>query len=505
MTVKDYSGLEPAQKIPTGVEGFEHITMGGLPEGRPTLIAGSSGSGKTILALEIVYRSVHEFGRPAVFVTLEEPGTEIVRNVKRMGWDLAQLIQDGSIILVDASPEPIPMAEAGAYDLAGLLAQIQYAVGRNGARLVVIDSLGSLFQQFSDQNVIRREIFRIIETLRGLGVSVLLTAERTEEYGMVSRFGVEEFVSDNVIILRNVLKEEKVRRTIQVLKMRGDTHFKGECPFTITTAGISILPLSARELKQSSSTNRLSTGNAKLDEMTSGGLFRDSVFLLSGPTGGGKTLMGTTFAAESCRRGERVLMLAYEESHAQLLRNAQSWGLDFRGWEQEGLLKVICQYPEAMGLEDHLLNIQREILTFKPRRLIMDSVSAMERVAPVRYFREFVIGLTSYAKEQELCSLFTSTTPKLSGGDSITEAHISTITDAIILLRYVEINGVLRRGIAVIKMRGSQHDKQVHEFTIDSEGMHIGKPFTNVQNIILGVPMAFPLSESEQFEKMFDQ
>jgi circadian clock protein KaiC len=498
----DYSGLEPPAKFPTGIDGFEHITMGGLPEGRPTLVSGSSGCGKTIFTMELVYRSVTQFGRPAVFLTMEEPAADIVRNVKRMGWDLSKPIREGKLKLIDCSPDPVPQLEAGPFDLEGLMAQIRYAVQSIGAKMVVLDSLGSLFHQFSDATMVRREIFRITSILRELGVTAILTAERLSEYGQISRHGVEEYVSDNVIILRNVLQAEKVRRTIQVLKMRGDMHFKGEYPFTITRGGISILPLSARELKQASSSIRISTGNAKLDEMTGGGLFRDSVFLVSGPTGGGKTLMAGTFAGEACRSGEKVLMLAYEESHAQLLRNALSWSLDFKSWEEQGLLRVVCQYPEAMGLEDHLLMIQREIEMFQPSRLVIDSISAMERVGSVRYFREFVIGLTSYAKDQELCSLFTSTTPKLSGGDSITEAHISTITDAIILLRYVEVNGVLRRGIAVIKMRGSQHAKEVHEFTIDSDGLHIGNPFSRVQNIILGVPsVGWP--EEESLEKMF--
>ncbi|MFO1430811.1 MAG: circadian clock protein KaiC [Candidatus Competibacteraceae bacterium] len=500
----EYKNLMPPDKIPTGIEGFEHITMGGLPRGRTCLLAGSSGSGKTLLGVEFLYRGLTNFGRKGVFVTMEERVPDIIRNVKRMGWDLEPLIEQRRLMFVDATLDAVPMEEAGSYDLSGLLVQIQYAIKEIGAELLVMDSIGSLFDRFSDTVTIRREIFRISDTLKEMGVTALLTGERQEEYGQISRFGVEEFVSDTVIILRNVLREEKCRRTIQVLKMRGDTHFKGEYPFTISTnVGISILPLSARELKQSSTSVRVSSGNAELDAMAGGGLFRDAILLVSGPTGGGKTLVATTFAAEGCRRQERVLLLAYEESRAQLLRNAQSWGLDFQKWEEDGLLRVICQYPEAMGLEDHLLLIQREIEDFRPQRLIMDSVSAMERVGSVRYFREFVIGLTSYAKQEEVCSLFTSTTPKLSGGDSITEAHISTITDAIILLRYVEINGVLRRGIAVIKMRGSQHDKQIHEFTIDDQGLHIGEPFNNVQNIILGIPSSLPPSESEQLGGMF--
>lgn len=478
-------GLKPEDKIPTGIEGFELITIGGLPRGRPTLLSGSSGSGKTIFSMEIVYRSVAEFGRPAVFFTMEEPAIDIVRNVKRMGWDIDPLLRDGKLVIVDLSPSPVSIQEAGEYDLEGFIAQIRHVVGEINAEVVVIDSLGSLFLQFADSASIRREIFRVTHVLRELGVTAILTAERLAEYGPISRHGVEEFVSDNIIVLRNVLRAEKVRRTIQVVKMRGDSHFSGEYPFTISRGGISILPLSARQLTQASSSQRVSTGNSRLDDMVGGGLFRDSLALVSGPTGTGKTLMASSFAAQTCRDGERVLLLAYEESQPQLLRNAQSWGLDFEMWEDRGLLRVVCQYPEAMGLEDHLLMIQREIEAFEPTRMIVDSLSALERIGAVRYFREFVIGLTSFAREKELCSLYTSATPRLSGGDSITEAHISTITDAIILLRYVEIGGELRRGISVIKMRGSQHAKSIHEFTIDARGMAIGRPFSHAPSMVL--------------------
>lgn len=493
------------KKIPTGIEGLEHITMGGLIESRTTLLVGSSGSGKTLLAVEFLYRGITKYNRTGVFVTMEESPQEIVRNVKLLGWHLDKLADQQKLKFVDASPLPIPQEETGTYDLSGLLTQIRYSIEHIGAKLIVIDSLGSLFSQFTAPIVIRREIYRIIQELKKLEVTAILTAERVEEYGSISRYGIEEFVSDNVIILRNVLEEEKCRRTIQVLKMRGDTHYKGEFPFTISYSGIHILPLSAMELKQSSTSQRISFGNAELDRMAGGGLFRDSIILVSGPTGGGKTLMATTFTTEACRCGEKVLLLAYEESREQLLRNASSWGMDFEKWEQEGLLKIICRYPESLGTEDHMLIIRHEIDVFKPRRLVIDSVSAIERAANVRNFREFVISLTSHVKSENICSLFTSTTPKLSGGESVTEAHISTITDAIILLRYVEINGVMRRGIAIIKMRGSQHDKEIYEFTIDSKGMNILKPFRNVQNIILGVPSSFRIPETEQLGEMFGQ
>ncbi|KPA19595.1 circadian clock protein KaiC [Candidatus Magnetomorum sp. HK-1] len=502
--MSEYNELESLQKLPTGIEGFEHISHGGLTKKRATLIVGTSGSGKTYLAYEILHRSITQFEKPGVFVTMEEKPVDIIINFRELGWHLDQLIDQKKLRLIDASPDLDSVPEIGEYNLKALIARISHALKEINGSIVVIDSIGSLFHQFTKTMVIRREISRIINTFKEQGHTVIFTAERINEYGGVSRYGIEEFISDNVIILRNILEDEKVRRTIQILKMRGKTHEKGEFPFSLTEQGISIMPLSKRELKQSSSNVRCSLGNKKLDEITSGGIFRDSVMLISGPTGCGKTLMCATFVNNACQNNEKIIMFAYEESKQQLMRNAKSWGIDFEKFEKAGLLKVVCLYPEAMGLEEHLLLIQKEIKIFKPRRLVMDSVSAMERVAGIRIFREFVIGLTSFVKQEEVCSLFTSTTPQLAGGDSITEAHISTITDIIILLRYVELRGDLRRGIAVIKMRGSQHQKSIYEFTIDSNGLKIEKPFNTVSNIILGTPVESTTDEKEQLSKIFN-
>lgn len=495
---------KPSRKIPTGLSGFDHISRGGLMRGRTTLVSGSSGSGKTLFSMEVIVNQIRLYDRTAVFVTMEENVDDLLFNFETLPWNLDELCREKKLEFVDSSPTLEATAEIGAANLEGLLIQIKHAVESVGASFVVMDSVGSLFSQFTDSSVIRRELSRVIHNMKALGVTTLMTAERVEEYGGISRYGIEEFVSDSVIILRHVLEQERVRRTIQIMKMRGDAHDTGEFPFTISERGFNLLPLSAMELKQPSSKKRLSSGNAALDGLTNGGLFRDAIILVSGPTGGGKTLLGITFAAEACRQGEKVLLLAYEESQPQLLRNAQEWGLDFEEWEHEGLLKIVCVYPESMPLEHHLLTVQKTLEEFKPRRLVMDSVSALERAASIRTFREFVIGLTSFCKKQEVCSMLTATTPRLSGGDSVTEAHISTITDCIILLRYVEINGFMRRGITVIKMRGSQHDKQIHEFIIDETGMVIQKPFENVQNIVLGIPFTSgAASEPEQLEALF--
>ncbi|MFL5898643.1 MAG: ATPase domain-containing protein, partial [Solirubrobacterales bacterium] len=269
----------------------------------------------------------------------------------------------------------------------------------------------------------------------------------------------------------------------EILKFRGTGHQKGEWPFTIVPGqGVVVLPLSALELKQKSSIARINSGSPELDQMCDGGFFRDSIILVSGPTGTGKTLITTEFLSA----GDRCLLFAFEESREQLYRNASGWGIDFVRMEAEGRLKVVCTYPESAALEDHLIRMKREIEAFRPDRVAVDSLSALERVAPLKSFREFVIGLVSYVKHQEIPGVFTSTTTSLLGGESITETHISTITDSIILLRYVEMHGQMRRGLTVLKMRGSVHDKQIREFTIDGRGMHIGAPFRELTGILSG-------------------
>lgn len=493
------------EKIESGIPGFDFLAEGGLPKGRTTLIVGTAGSAKTVFACQFLAEGVKR-GEAGVFVTFEEPPRSIMKNMRGFGWDIAKWEREGKWAFVDASPQPgqKPVV-TGEYDLAPLLARIEYAIKKTKATRVSMDSLGAIFSHLENTAQVRSDLFNIAAALREFEVTAVMTAERTEEYGEISRHGVEEFVADNVVIFRNVLVDEKRRRTIEILKYRGTDHQKGEFPFTIVSGkGIVVIPLSAIELEQKSSNIRITSGSKELDEMCGGGFFRDSVILVSGATGTGKTLTVTEFMVGGVANKERCLLFAFEESREQLYRNAIGWGVDFEGMEKEGMLKIVCRYPETTGLENHLIQMKEIIEDFKPNRVAVDSLSALERVSTLKGFREFIIALTSFIKQQEVGGLFTSTTPTLLGGTSITEAHISTITDSIILLRYVEIYGEMRRGLTVLKMRGSMHDKDIKEFSIDGKGMHIGKPFRNVTGILAGTPMYMAKSEVERLTGMFD-
>jgi circadian clock protein KaiC len=487
------------EKIATGISSFDIISKGGLPRNRTTLISGTAGSGKTIFAVQFLAAGIAA-GKSGVFVTFEESAADIRQNMLSFGWDLERWEADGKLAFVDASPDPtIETIESGNFDLGALFARVQHAVKKVGAERVSVDSLGAVFSQFSDTSTVRTELFRIASGLKSLGVTAIMTAERTEDYGPIARYGVEEFIADNVMILRNVLEGESRRRTIEILKFRGCDHQKGEYPFTIVPdGGIIVIPLSAMQLSMKSSAVRISSGNPQLDEMCGGGLFRDSVTLVSGATGTGKTLTVTQFLQGGADAGERCLLLAFEESRDQLVRNATGWGFDFDQMERDGLLRVVCDYPDVFGLEDWLVTIQAAIRDFKPQRVALDSLSALEHVGTAKAFREFVIGLTSYIKHEEITGLFTSTTASLMGGDSITETHISTLTDSIILLRYVEMFGEMKRGLTVLKMRGSPHDKGIREFTIGVGGMRVGQPFRNVTGILAGTPVHLSPSDLER-------
>lgn len=476
-------------KIPTGIPGFDVFSEGGLPEGRTTLLSGTAGSGKTIFASQFLIEGIKQ-GQNGVFVTFEEAPKMLRKNVRGFGWDIEQCERQKKWSFVDASPldSSIPLV-SGEYDLDPLISRLRYAIQQIGAKRVAIDSLGTIFSYVTETTQIRSVLFKLAQVLRQMEVTSVLTSERTREYGEISRLGIEEFVADNVIIMRNALFEERRRRTIEILKFRGVPHQHGEFPFTIVAQkGIVVIPFSTDVLKRKSSSERITSGNEDLDTMCGGGWFKGSIILVSGATGAGKTLCATEFIAGGVKNNEKCLLFAFEESRDQLLRNALGWGVDYEQMEKEGKFKIVCRYPETTGLESHFVSMREEIERYQPQRVAIDSISALERVSTFKGFREFLLNLNTLFKENGITTLCTATTTNLVGSKSITESNISTNTDLIILLRYVEVYGEIKRGLAVLKMRGSSHNKDIREFTIDDEGMHLGKAFRNVVGILAGNP-----------------
>ncbi len=463
------------------------VADGGLPLGRCTLLVGTAGAGKTVLATQWLAAGISDFGQPGVLVTFEETPESVLQSAASFGWRLEEHLAAGQLGVVDVSPAPgHELVEVGEFDLQALLARIQAAIAETGARRVVLDSVTALLSQFEDDRRVRRELSRIVHALNELGVTSVLTVERVDEEGAVARFGIEEFVADAVIVLRNVLAAQRRRRTIEILKLRGGAHRTGEFPFTIEAGyGASVIPLSAIELARPASETRISVGNPYIDELFGGGIYRDSLVLVSGPTGTGKTLTALGFLQAAIDAGERAVLLSFEESHNQLLRNASSWLHGIERAEQEGNVRLESIYPERMGLEDLLQRISRELDEYEPKRIVLDSLTALERVSEIRAFREFVVRLCGLLKEREIAALFTNTSSMISGGETVTDAYVSTITDGIILLRYAEVSGHVRRAITVLKMRGSDHDRRIREFHITEKGMRVGEPIAGAGGLVV--------------------
>ena len=479
-------------KLPTGIPGFDDVTMGGLPQRRATVVAGQAGSAKTVFAGQFLAEGVRR-GEPAVFVTLEEPARDLRANLTTLGADIETWEEEGTWRFVDASP--LLAAEAqqehsvAPYNLQTLSAQIGHAVDGTGAQRVVLDSLNAMLSLQPDTALARQQMRALISDIRAMGVTVVLTVETGGDPGAaLSPLGVEEFVADNVVLLHNTREGRVRRRSLEVLKMRGAMHHKGEVAFTVLPGqGVVVLPMPRHLSEPAVAPVRVSSGNSGLDELMGGGVFSGSTTLVSGAAGTGKTLIATEFIAAGIERGEPALLLDFEQSHGQVLRNAASLGHDFAA--AGDLLTVAASHPDVASFDDHLVEIFELVRRERPIRMALDSLSALERLGTGASYSEFILRLTSFLKEEGVASLLTVATPALVGS-TITEGHVSAMTDAIVLLRHVEVAGTVRRGISVLKVRGSAHSRDIREFTIDDKGMHIGEPFRGLLGILTGAPFA---------------
>ncbi|MGO9752790.1 MAG: circadian clock protein KaiC [Solirubrobacteraceae bacterium] len=480
-------GTERMQRVEVGIPGFDALALGGLPKGRTTLLAGGTGSGTTVFGLQFLASGAMELGERGVLVTFAERPEDLIANTESFGWGLRGLVDDGRLVIVDATPDRGAIV-SGRFDLGGLSSRIAHALEQVEGKRLVLDPIDALFEGFSDAVGVRRAFAAMVGELRSLGASTLLVAERPGDVGYVAGYGAEEFVVDNVVILRNDRDAEQRRRTVEVLKLRGAEHRKGEFPFVINPKrGIEIVPFSIIEAPRDAAIERMSLGTAELDEMCEGGIWRDSLVMVTGATGTGKTLMGVQFLAAGLAAAERGLLLSFEENPSQLVRNARSWGIELEAPQRDGRLRIMSRYPERTGLEDLLVEIKHQVDEFAPQRFLIYSMTALEHNSPPRAFREFGVGLTGFLKGRGVGAMMTTTLPSLLGGEHATAVYLSTITDSIIALRYFEIDSQVRRAVLVLKLRGSAHARAMHEYEVTDHGMRLLGPIRGVRGILAGL------------------
>ena len=491
-------------KVVSGIPGFDEISHGGIPKGRTTLVSGTSGSGKTAFSVQFLHDGATELDENGVFVTFEETPEDIIMNTKSFGWNIDTLVKENKWAFVDGSPDDSDSIEVGHYDLGAFLARINYAVKKVKAKRVVIDSVSALFTHYQDPGIIRRELYKVTAYLKKRNLTCIMTAERPVEDGQISRYGVEEFVSDNVILLHNRLNDTGEReRTVEILKFRGSTHDSEEAPLLVDSEGMHIYPRPKPKLRGKGFSQKISTGITGLDELLYGGVYKNSTTLLTGASGSGKTVTTLHFILEGAKRGEKSLLIEFEESPDQLYRNAESFGWDLKKYVDNGIVQLLCHYPEDLRAEQYLQMIQDLVKKNKAKRVVLDSLSALQRIYDVPKFRSFIIGLNAFLKMNDVTSILTNTTSELLGVTEITEAHISTVTDNIIILKYVELGGQMRRLMSVLKQRGSMHKKDLVEFEVTTEsGVNIIGPFKNVENLMSGsarrIQIGFGEEEAER-------
>jgi len=471
-------------KAPTGISGLDEITLGGLPRGRPTLVCGAAGCGKTLLAMEFLLRGAQQYGEHGVFMAFEETEQDLVQNVRSLGFDLDRMVAENKISVDYVRVERTEIEETGEYDLEGLFLRLGLAIDAVGAKRVVLDTLETLFGGFTNQALLRSELRRLFRWLKDKGVTAIITGERGE--GQLTRQGLEEYVSDCVILLDHRVREQVSTRRLRIVKYRGSTHGTNEYPFLIDENGIHVLPLTSLQLNHAASTERISSGIQQLDSMLGGeGYYRGSSVLVSGTAGTGKTSLSAHFANATCARGERCLYLAFEESPAQLVRNMKSIGVDLGPWTKKGLLRLEASRPTLLGIEAHLAVIHKMVNEFQPQVVILDPISNLSSAGSGPEAEAMLLRLIDFLKSRQITAMFVHLT---SGGSSWekTDVGVSSLIDTWILLRDIELAGERNRGIYVLKSRGMKHSNQIREFLITSEGIRLEDVYVGPEGVLTG-------------------
>lgn len=472
------------QKSPTGISGLDEITKGGLPLGRPTLICGSAGCGKTLLSIEYIVRGALEFNEPGVFMAFEEKAEELALNVASLGFNLEQLIADKMVKVDHVHIERSEIEETGEYDLDGLFIRLGYAIDSIGAKRVVLDTIENLFSGLTNQNILRAELRRLFQWLKDKGVTAIITGERGES--SLTRQGLEEYVSDCVILLDHRINNQISTRLLRVVKYRGSMHGTNEYPFLIDEDGISVLPVTSLQLDTDVSSEKISSGIDSLDTMLGGdGFYKGSSVLVSGTAGTGKTSIAASFAHSACLENKKCIYFAFEESPSQILRNMQSIGINLAPHIKKGLLEFHASRPTLHGLEMHLVSIHKKIKRFKPDVVILDPITNLITVGSVSEVKAMLVRLVDFLQNEQITVMFTALALKNTVNEQ-TDEGISSLVDAWLLIRDIEFNGERNRGIYVMKSRGMGHSNQVREFIITSKGLDLVDVYLGPDGILTG-------------------
>ena len=476
------------KKERTGIPGFDEITGGGVPAGRPTLICGSAGAGKTLFAMEFLVRGATLFDEPGVFMSFEETDEELIRNVASLGFDLQQLAAEKKILLDYVFIERSEIEETGEYDLEGLFLRLGHAIDSIGAKRIVLDTLEALFSGLPNEAIIRAELRRLFRWLKEKGVTALITCERGE--GTLTRYGLEEYVADCVILLDNRVQNQISTRRMRIIKYRGTSHGTNEYPFLIDHKGFSVLPITSLGLNHKASTERISSGVERLDNMLGGeGFYRGTSILVSGTAGTGKSTLAAHFVESACRRGERALFFAFEESQDQIIRNMRSVGIELEGFVKKGLLKFHTARPSSHGLEIHLALIHQTIIDYQPSVVVVDPITNFLAVGDAVETKAMLTRLIDFLKIREITGMFTSLT---GGGKEIedSEVGVSSLMDAWLLVKNIESNGERNRGLYILKARGIGHSNQVREFLLTDRGVELVDAYIGSEGVLMGTARA---------------